>query len=636
MTEDKFRFGFAQASPYRYYYGAVSPLKGLEVDGRLTEVLDVPAPGMPQYGDYKDKAIDIKYRFLPEGKWWPAIAVGIMDPSGTRLYSSQYIVASKQLYPFDFTIGFGNGRYGKKPLPQTGHDFKLEMFSDNASWRSDGQFFGGIQFALTKNIILMAEYSPIQYQNQTNDPAQPKYFTEAVPSKFNFGIRWKPWSWLETDLSCQRGNQVGVNVSAGFDLGTPLIPIYDASYKEKPDLRLNPLEERITEALYKSGFSDIGIMSIGEELWIDASNDKYYYNMKALGVALRILSQIVPKDIRKIHLILTENGIPIWEFAVETEDLKAFYAEQLTVDEFFYVSNIRTDVWETPNSRKMHWSYFDYGLKPDFRMFLNDPSGFFKYRFGMAGQVFLNPWKGTTFAAGVGGYPINTISSANAPLSTPVRTDLVLYQQQKAELEMLLVNQMRKFGHEIYGRVAAGYLEQEYAGLDAEVAMPLAGGRIFAGLSGSVVKKRDPDVVFELKENDWKDHYVTGFFNLRLNIPEIEVYVDLKNGQFLAGDRGTVITVSKDFNGVVLSAWYSITDTSVFTDSYNKGYHDTGITVTIPIRMFIGKDSKTAYDFGISPWTRDVAQDIDHFDKLFDFIGRNTNVYIDKDKRMIQ
>jgi len=201
---------------------------------------------------------------------------------------------------------------------------------------------------------------------------------------------------------------------------------------------------------------------------------------------------------------------------------------------------------------------------------------------------------------------------------------------------MLLVNQMRKFGHEIYGRVAAGYLEQEYAGLDAEVAMPLAGGRIFAGLSGSVVKKRDPDVVFELKENDWKDHYVTGFFNLRLNIPEIEVYVDLKNGQFLAGDRGTVITVSKDFNGVVLSAWYSITDTSVFTDSYNKGYHDTGITVTIPIRMFIGKDSKTAYDFGISPWTRDVAQDIDHFDKLFDFIGRNTNVYIDKDKRMIQ
>ena len=116
MKEGRFRFGVSQIDPYRYYYGAVSPLQGLEIGGRVTEILDVPTL-TASYGNYKDKAIDLKYQFHPEGKWWPAISLGMMDPIGTRIYPSQYIVASKQFYPFDFSIGFGNGRFGKAPFP---------------------------------------------------------------------------------------------------------------------------------------------------------------------------------------------------------------------------------------------------------------------------------------------------------------------------------------------------------------------------------------------------------------------------------------------------------------------------------------------------------------------------------------
>ena len=89
--------------------------------------------------------------------------------------------------------------------------------------------------------------------------------------------------------------------------------------------------------------------------------------------------------------------------------------------------------------------------------------------------------------------------------------------------------------------------------------------------------------------------------------------------------------MSKFFNGVVLSAWYSRTDTDMFPDSYNRGYHDKGIAVTIPLRFFTGKDSKVTYNFGISPWTRDVAQDIEHFNTLFDYIGRDADIFLKKD-----
>jgi len=264
-------------------------------------------------------------------------------------------------------------------------------------------------------------------------------------------------------------------------------------------------------------------------------------------------------------------------------------------------------------------------------MFLNDPSGFFKYRFGMRGSVSLYPWPGGTFVTGLEWYPFNTVSSSNAPPATAVRTDLVPYQQNKETLAMLMLDQIEKLPWQIYGRVAAGLLEVQFAGIDAEVAKPFFGGRLMLGLSGSVVKKRDPDRALGLKQNDFRDRYETAFVNTRLNLPEVDGAIDLKMGQFLAGDRGTRITLSKFFNGVVLSAWYSETNTDIFSDPWNRGYHDKGVSITIPLRLFGGTDSKTVYGMGISSWTRDVAQDIEHFNTLFDYIGRNTNIYLKKD-----
>ena len=631
IKEGGYRVGISNIDPYWYYYGAVSPLKGLEIDGRITKVEGIPAL-TADYGDTKDKAIDLKYRFCAESKYRPALALGIMDPHGTRKYSSQYVVASKQIYPFDFTIGFGNGRFGKRPLPSKPKGIKLEIFSDTDGWLSDSQFFYGIQFAPSEKYIFIAEYNPIQY-HKTGDPAQKKYFKEPVPSKFNFGFRYKPFKWSEIDLSYQRGNQLGINFSVAFDMKKPFVPIYDHPYRERQNYRSDPLHDRIVRALYASGFSDIGVEEIGDELWVDAQNAKYYYSPRAIGVALSILADMASENISEIHLILKTNGIPIVEFMATREDVVDLFSKKLTLNEFLYLSEINTDTNKAPGGKKIHRKFFDYGIKPSFRVFLNDPSGFFKYRLGVSGWSGFHPWKGASFIAGIEGYPVNTVSTTNKPLSIPVRSDIVSYQEKKVALERLMYDQIQKTKHDVYMRASAGLLEVQYAGLDGEIAMPLLDGRFMVGLSGSFVKKRKPGEPFSLKDNPVKEHYTTAFFNTRLNIPEQEISIDLKTGRFLAGDRGTRITISKFFNGVILSAWYSSTDTDIFSDVHNRGYHDKGIAITIPLRSLRGSDSRTSYSFGISPWTRDVAQDIDHFNPLFEFIGRNSKIYLDKDKK---
>lgn len=640
LEEGKYRVGASQVSPYRYYYMTVSPFKGLEIDGRITEILDTESssPTWKDYGNYKDKAFDIKYQFLPEGKYTPALAFGIMDPHGTRIYTSQYFVASKQIFPFDFTIGIGNGRFGKRPIDDE-KEFGLEIFAEPKQWLEDAQVFGGIQFTPHPKVSFMVEYNPIRYDKQTTDPAQPKHFKNYDDSflhKLNYGIRILPFDWTEIDLSYQRGEQIGVNVSFAFTLGRPILPIFDAPYIEKTELAGSPLAQRISRGLYESGFYDIGVSTAGSAIWIIAANDRYFYTPRAIGVMLDVIGKMLPEDIEKIYLILTERGISVVQFSTQRQDVNYYQEQVFSPGEYLYLTQTDTDIYQKPEAKQNYKRYLFYGIKPEISALVNDPSGFLKFRAGASGWIGVNPWRGASLVAGVAAYPLNDVSTSNTPLSIPVRSDFVDYMDNNLLLSLLMFEQVEKFKYEIYGKIAAGFLEVQYAGIDGEIAKPLLDGRIFAGVGGSLVKKRDASNPLALNNSDWSDHYTTAFVNARLNIPELETYIDVKAGRFLAGDKGARITISKNFNGVVLSAWYSFTDTSVFSDSHNRGYHDKGIAVSIPLRLFLGRDSRVVHDFSISPWSRDVAQDIYHRTNLFDFIGRNAKIYLNKDKEEFQ
>jgi len=636
LEQGRSRVGVGYIDPYLYYYGAVSPLKGLEIDGHITEVLGTEVgndnPTWKGYGNFKDKYVGLKYQFLREGKYWPALALGIMDPHGTRKFAGQYLVASKQIFPFDFTIGLGNGRFGKAPLPRSDESFKVELFQNPREWWNDAQVFGGIEFHPASWLSFMVEYNPIKYEKQTRDAARNKYFKDPVPSNINVGMRFKPFDWAQLDLSYQRGNQFGANLSLAFNLDRELIPVFDVPYKEQEQYRYNPLAERISRGLSLSGFRDIGVRVSGSEIWVQAANVRYFYNMKAMGVLLKVLDQLLPSDIQQIHVVFTERGIPMIRFSTLRDDLHGFETEVFNVPDYLSLSQLETDVYSTLDAKILHRRYFDYGIKPEFQTFLNDPSGFFKGRAGVAAWVSLAPWKGANFTVGAEAYAWNNISSSVPTFPNPVRSDIVNYLEKDVALSNLMFEQILKTRYEIYGKIAAGLLEIEYAGLDAEMATPLLGGRVLAGVGGSLVKKRDPSNPFKLTSNDWDDHYKTAFFNTRINFQALEMHVDVKAGRFLAGDKGARVTVTKSFlNGVSLAAWYSFTDTSIFTDQYNNGYHDKGVSVSIPLRLFLGKESRTLYTYSLSPWTRDVAQDIGHRTSLFDFIGRNTNRFVNKD-----
>ena len=639
MEDGHFRFGVGLIDPYLHYYSVISPVKGLELDFRMTEVLgtEITSPGWEGYGNNKTKVIDAKYQIIPERKYLPAIAVGIMDPHGTRQYASQFLVASKQIYPFDFTLGFGNGRYGEKPLPSQGEGFQVEMFEDPRGWLRDSRFFWGIQYAASENLLFMVEYNPIRYHKQTSDLAYEKYFRDPVPSEYNIGLRYNLWDVADIDLSFQRGDAVGVNVSMPFEIGRPLIPLYDQPYEEQLRTKLLPLQLRLISALSSSGFGHIGVEMIDNRMVIDLQNHKYFYATRALDVVLLTIAPIVAQtELEDIRIIFKDNGMPLSFVHVSRDKIIDYVKYQYTSYASHVQPEFNTEYIDIPDNRKRpKTAPFVLGFKPQINFLLNDPSGFFKSNLGLSLWASLRSWTGGSVIAGVSYYPFNEISSANEPLSIPVRTDVVDFLNKKVLFDRLLINQLYRIPRSnFFTSVSAGYLEMQDVGLDAEIATSIWGGRAFLGLNSSIVKKRDPGNPFKLQENTVKDVYTTVFLNTRLNFAAQDISMDIKFGRFLAGDIGTLFTVSKFIRSMKFSVWYSFTDTSVFNDPYNRDYHEKGISVSIPIRLIRGTDSKTAYDHSISPWTRDVARDITHYRSLFDVIGRNVKVFLRKDVGM--
>ena len=365
MPENRYRLGATQVHPYRYYFGTVGLFDWLEVNGRINEAIGIPTK---TGSSSKDKAVDAKFRLLREGKYVPAVAVAVSDPHGTRVYASQAIVASKEIFPFDLSLGFGNGRLGRKPSRPQGEGFKIELFTDPRKWAREALPFGGIQYAATPWLSLLAEYSPIRYERQTTDPAQKKYFPTAVRSPFNFGARVKPLKWLEIDASWQRGNEVGVTASVAFDIGRPLVPIRDEPYLEPVEASRAPLRDRIAIALADVGFSDIAVSTDGFTLRVDAQNDRYFFAPRAVEVLLATIAPFVPPNVEYVRVQLKENGIP--DGRGGRIGLRALRGGQRLLSppsRIRAAAGFRSANFDAPLRPTTHRRRFDYSLKPSVR-----------------------------------------------------------------------------------------------------------------------------------------------------------------------------------------------------------------------------------------------------------------------------
>ena len=189
-------------------------------------------------------------------------------------------------------------------------------------------------------------------------------------------------------------------------------------------------------------------------------------------------------------------------------------------------------------------------------------------------------------------------SPTNLP---PVRTDIRQYMTTStATMSNLQATKTFQPANDHFASIYGGYLEMMFAGAGTEYLYRPSNSKLALGV--------DANRVYQRQFNQW-----TSLQNYAVNTGHITAYWDtgwedtlvkFSVGQYLAGDRGGTLDVSRVFgNGVKMGAY--ITRTNVNYSQYGEGSYDKGIYVGVPFDAFFGVHSDSTANLLWTPLIRD-------------------------------
>ncbi len=548
--------------------------------------------GVPLY----DSSLDLKYQIFEENGAFPSLAIGFRDFLSNGAFSSEYIVASKNVGAgVTLTGGLGWGRLGsfnpvaapfgpRAPMTSTGIDF--DQF-----FKGDAALFGGIEWDTpVRGLSVKAEYSSDAY---TGEQA---YSGFAPQSPFNFGIDYAPVSGVSIGAYYNYGTDLGIRLTLSGNPNRPIV---------SPDLGMGPVPVNPRPAGYSTDgswtssqlardsviaalvpvFEAEGIVIEEATLTPDSinlyvQNTKMPLTTKMVGRIVRTLSVAMPPSIEYFRVTPVSGGLATMTVEVRRSDLEAQV--------------------ERPNAGPESWQTTRFTDAPDS---LGD--GAWKRDAYPDFSWSLSPQFPISFATGGAAASLDLVLNASANyqisrgFSLTGSLSQILYSSSGTTsgltLDRLTADYVFKLAPSTYGRMSAGFLDAGYAGVNTEVLWKPASQNWGLGLELSAVQRRTAGDMFgfdayQAVTGFGSVYWDTGFYGL-------EAQVDV--GRYLAGDVGTTLSLSRRFdNGWEVSGYMSLTDMPFST--YGPGNFSKGISVTIPLRWTMPFETRSTTGISLS------------------------------------
>lgn len=655
------RFFINQDEPFKYYGITATPLPFLEVNFHMTETKGIAGFFDSEgYGNYKDKSLGIKILLKEEGKFTPSLAFGIDDMWGTALYTSKYLVASKNIGYFDMTLGYAKGRLGGEDLRKFSSSENSGSLDNNAinflkdrDW-GGGKPFGSIVFNATPKLKLLGEYSSIDYSKDKINPFINGPKLELPISKFNYGLKYNYSNNSIFSLSYQRGNQLsfGYTYQFGFSRDGMFDHIPDPKWKadekklkEYENLTEKKLSNKLSNEVAAEKFKNVKTAVNENKIWAEINNSRYNNDLKAVGRAISTIDEVAPKNYDTIYLTLKDKETELKTLKVNRAEFDMYENEKISDDymrDALVISNdVEKSYSEFSNDKEVYKtkSYnnkkFNYSIAPKVRTVLNHKDKPFAMKVALRGNASYDITDNLILTGSVEHPFIHTgtdltpspLEDEELSIRSNITEHFIYNDTQMPHLTLAYTNRIPYDNS--FVKVELGYLEYAFAGVDLEWYKPMFEERFGIGLQYQKVYKRKIDDIFQYDE---RYSYDSKFLNLYyLASPKYDIHVGAKIGQFLAGDKGVRLDFSRTYKDFIFGAFATYTNSnSVFNHSDNQGYIDKGIYLKVPLEVFTYKNIKSQLKYGLSPWTRDVGQSASTLNSLYPMNNSENNTQIMK------
>ena len=636
------RLGASDSGPYRAYNGAVGLFDRLEVHGRFTEINTIQAFPGEGFGNYKDRSIGARAVLFPEKDQTPQVAAGVYDVTGTALFGSRYLVASKRIQglqglgPLDLSLGLGQGVfggenvYGKGPVgspkDNAGRDF---LFS--SPFRRTRPF-AGLEYSILPELTATVEYSSLNHNTLFG-------YRDSSWTRLNAGLKYDVTDALHVQAALIRGRDPSFGVGLSFPLEPEGFVAWkgESAFKAMEKERWEAFEADneglaiiLARSLERDGFSQVTVSCGAKAVWVEVENTRHLSDARAFGRMGRVIDSLAPERIKTLFLNIKRQGQVRQSLKTNRAHLVDFLNSRLDQEGFLAFSEL-----DLHGSR--HWEEFAgdpaigpaceagsqaffFSVEPKIKTFMENRKGFFKHKAYIQTRAGYRPWKRGVFLSELQSTFFNQYRDlAFDPLEEePSRTDVVRYESRHGtRLSMLAFDQVYLLPWDAQGRTAWGMFESAYGGAGVEVFRFFSDGRLGCGLEGEIVRKRDPENNL-LFSSESTRLYRTAYLNLYARIlPKAGVSAGAKIGRFLAGDNGARFELRRENKYFTLGGWYTVTNTGHMESSKNTGHREKGIYIRIPFSVFRDKDSPGHFRYSISSFTRDPGQSVRQPSSLF-------------------
>ena len=603
--------------------------------------------------DTFDRQFDIKIKLWDEGLYIPQVAIGLQDFLGTGLFAGEYVVASKRVGPLDLSFGVGFGRLGStraatNPFRAISGAFD-ERNTDfgNGGEVNFGQFFQGPDIGFFGGIAYQTPIDGLQliaeYDSDNNAPV-----TDRNNNPLNLGMVYNVSPGLQLTASYLGLEDVNLQATFSTPVGEPLVdkPVgttpplfYVRENRPAPDggsdglvapvapPLFTPIEtndpafaETVKNELKRQGIDVLSIEAGTEAVRVRIENNRFRSRAKATGRVARILSRFAPAEIETFQVALLNRNLEIAELKLKRTLLEASareigYSVAPPSLAFAYIppgsEPVRGVVEELDAYPKFDWSF-----GPDVRFSAFDPDDPLRGELRAAASARIDVSPGLSFSGAISQELTGNIDNSTRlsdSVLPRVRSDSVLYAQQTdLAVDRLVGEYLFQPAPNVYGKVAAGLLEQMFAGVGGELLYRPPNSRLAFGGELYYAKQRGFDTLFTLRDYE----VLTGHASIYYDTPYAHWNIAMHAGRYLARDYGATFELSRRFpNGWEIGAFATFTD--VPFSEFGEGSFDKGITISIPLDWGLPRDTKSTASIALRPIQRDGGQRLNPGSRLF-------------------
>ncbi|HAV1413258.1 YjbH domain-containing protein [Vibrio parahaemolyticus] len=650
--EGEFNFSVTGSDEYLFYNVTLQLMPWLETTIRYTQVKDLPySSSFPDVdNEYTDKGIDFKFRLWEESEYIPEIALGVRDFAGTGLFDAEFIAATKRysnskLGTFDFTLGMGWGYLGTRdnitnPFCKASDKFceRSEEFLDSGgttnfdrAFKGPAALFGGIEFqTLHAPLRFKVEYDSNDYSTDYVVVGADVDMKPHTP--WNFGVLYR-LGMADFRLSYERGDTLvaGLTLNTNFNdmpsfwRDTPTPEVEDNQPKELSDVDW----ARVTENLDKiAGYQNTRIYVDDNTVTVVGEQKKYRDRTEAHEKAAAVLHNEMPDDIDTYAINERSRGL-VGEQTIISKEKYRDFAQVNYINPKIEDATSRATTKPTGESIYDGFERFDWGFAPKLVQTLGNAEDFYLFSVGLSGNA--SYWLTDNLEIGGSLYwdwynnydKFIYVTPPDGTTVPRVRTMFRAYQNEHAvTMSNLQLTWFQEYSDTMDQQFYAGYLESMFAGVGTEFLYRPQGANWAIGADVNVISQRDPQSYFGVYDEKWQNvpeygrpfqvidkgftGFVSGYYYPQWEfLQDLMIQVDV--GQFLAGDVGTQINVSKQFkSGVIAGAFASFTDLSA--DEFGEGSFTKGFYLSIPFDIMTVKPSNNRANFSWQPLTRDGGQ----------------------------